>query len=114
MGTQFSECRALLLQLKFKHCLLRMAAFYGLKLKNTVFESCDLQEADFADADLTAAVFNACDLLMATFEGTNLEKADLRTAVNYAINPLNNRIKKAKFSLPEAIHLLDYLGIEVS
>ena len=39
-----------------------------------------------------------CELAGATFDRTNLEKADLRTAYHFIIDPDNNRIKKAKFS----------------
>jgi len=43
-----------------------------------------------------------------------LENADLRTSYNYSIDPDANRIRKAKFSLPAVIGLLDkyYLDIE--
>jgi hypothetical protein len=43
----------------------------------------------------------------ATFENTNLEKADFRTSFNYSIDPEINRIKKAKFALPEVLGLLN-------
>ena len=58
-----------------------------------------MQEVDFTGCDLTASVFTNCDLLRATFDNTILEKADLRTAFNYAIDPERNKIKKAKFSV---------------
>jgi uncharacterized protein YjbI with pentapeptide repeats len=68
---------------------------------------------DFTDADLSAAIFDACDLTKSKFENTNLEKADLRTAFNYSINPEINKVKKAKFSLPAVIGLLDKHDIEI-
>lgn len=43
----------------------------------------------------------------------NLTKADLRQAKNYSIRPDSNKIKKAKFSLPEAMLLLYGLDIEL-
>ena len=45
------------------------------------------------------AVFDGCDLADAVFERTVLEKADLRGAINYSIDPAVNRVKKARFSL---------------
>ena len=58
-----------------------------------------MREVDFTDADLSGASLDKTDLQLALFENTNLEKADLRTAYNYSINPEINKIKKAKFSL---------------
>jgi fluoroquinolone resistance protein len=47
------------------------------------------------------------------FDNTNLFKANLKNCINYNINPLNNNIKKAKFSLPEALTLLDAFEIQI-
>jgi hypothetical protein len=49
----------------------------------------------------------------AKFENTILQKADLRSAFNYAIDPEINKIKKAKFSLPEVTGLLKKYDIEI-
>ncbi|ELR71211.1 pentapeptide repeat protein [Fulvivirga imtechensis AK7] len=68
---------------------------------------------DFAQAELSNAVFNDCDLLNATFESTNLEKADLRTASNYVLDPELNRIKGAKFSMPAVVGLLSKYDIKI-
>jgi hypothetical protein len=48
------------------------------------------------------------------FENTLLEKADLRTAFNYSIDPEMNRVKKAKFSIAGVTGLLDKYDIEIS
>jgi hypothetical protein len=50
---------------------------------------------------------------MATFENTILEKADLRTAYNYSIDPTMNKIKKAMFSKAGISGLLDRLDIDI-
>ena len=68
-------------------------------MKKTNFINCSLKEVDFSEVDLTLSVFQYCDLSNSTFNQTNLNKADFRTSVNYVIDPDNNRIKKAKFSL---------------
>jgi uncharacterized protein YjbI with pentapeptide repeats len=72
-----------------------------------------LHETDFAECDLTNGVFDNCDLSGALFDHTNLEKADFRTAFNYSVDPENNRIKKAKFSLPGVTGLLHKYDIEI-
>ncbi len=53
------------------------------------------------------------DFAGARFSTTNLSKADFRGATNYSIRPDNNKLKKAKFSLPEATLLLYGLDIEL-
>jgi len=63
----------------------------------------NLRSANFSGADLDGTLFN----------GTNLELANLRSAINYSINPELNRIRKAKFSMPEAVKLLDFFEIEI-
>ena len=93
--------------------MLNHCSFYQTKINKIVFDNCQLHETDFTDCDLTAAVFKHCDLLNAKFENTILEKADLRTAFNYSINPELNRIKKAKFSLAGVTALLDKYDIVI-
>ncbi|UPQ74796.1 pentapeptide repeat-containing protein [Chryseobacterium nepalense] len=70
-------------------------------------------EVDFSDADLSLAIFNNCDLSGAVFDNTNLEKADFRTSVNYSIDPSQNKLKKARFSLSQVHGLLLQFNIEI-
>lgn len=78
------------------------------------FLQCNLREVDFTFAELTEASFDGCDLLGATFVDSNLEKADFRNAVNVALDPDQNRIKKAKFSRDGLAGLLQKYQLEVS
>ena len=113
LGVQFNECNGFLLKLYFENCMLKLSAFYKLKLKNTAFINCNLQEVDFSEADMAGAVFDNCDLLLATFMHTNLEKADFRSASHYSINPEINRIRNARFSIPGVTGLLTTYDIEI-
>jgi len=113
LGLHFEDCHTTPFIVSFEHCILNFSSFYKQKLKKTVFRDTTIQEADFTDADLHSAVFDQCDLLKSKFENTILEKADLRTAFNYSINPELNKIKKAKFSMPGVIGLLDKYDIEI-
>lgn len=47
------------------------------------------------------------------FSNTNLTEADLSAARNYHITPGQNVLKRAKFSLPEAMSLLYSLDIDL-
>ena len=113
LGLQFNDCNGFGLSFKFDGCTLHNSVFYQTSIKKTVFKNSKLIEVDFAECDLSNAIFNNCDLSGAVFENTNLEKADLRTSVNYSIDPALNRLKKAKFSLSEAYGLLYKLDIEI-
>lgn len=80
-------------------------------MKKTNFSNCTLRETDFTEADLTGAVFDRCDLAGSVFDHTLLEKADLRTAINFTIDPDRNRIAKARFSLEGLPGLLNRFDI---
>jgi fluoroquinolone resistance protein len=113
LGLNFSDCKSFQLAMGFDNCNLSLATFFRLKIKGTKFKSCNLREADFSEADCTSSRFDNCDLAGAMFDNTTLEKADLRTAFNYSINPEANRIKQARFSLHGLPGLLHKYDIEV-
>jgi uncharacterized protein YjbI with pentapeptide repeats len=69
--------------------------------------------AFFDNADLSGSVFTNCNLENAVFLGTNLEKADLSSSYNFLIDPEQNKVKKAKFSLVGAVGLLSKYGIVI-
>jgi uncharacterized protein YjbI with pentapeptide repeats len=112
-GLRFDTCSDFALSFSFDRCSINHSSFYKLKLKKTTFKECQLHEVDFTDTDLTATIFDNCDLLGARFENTILEKANLRSAYNYALDPEINRIKKAKFSLPAVTGLLSKYDIDI-
>ena len=113
LGLNFGACDTFLFAVRFENCLLNLASFFKLKMKGTHFVNCQMHEVDLVQTDLTQAVFNQCDLAMAKFDNTLLEKADLREAFNYSINPITNRMKKARFSRAGIAGLLDAYDIEI-
>ena len=113
LGMQFDACNPFGLALSFDSCLLNHTSFYKMNIKKTVFKNSSLLEVDFAESDLTEAVFDLCDLAMANFEQTILEKVDFTTASHYSIDPENNRIKKAKFSISGISGLLEKYNIDI-
>ena len=112
-GINFSICEPFLLAMNFTDCQLNLASFYNLKLKGTRFKKCMLHEADMVQTDFTNASFSECDLRNAIFENTILEKADFRSAINYTLDPEQNRIKGAKFSIQGVPGLLDRYKISI-
>jgi fluoroquinolone resistance protein len=97
----------------FDNCTLSYSSFYGMEAPRLVILACVAHEVDFGDADLHDASLARTDLMGSTFLHTNLGGADLRGASNYAIDARHNTLAKARFSLPEAVSLLQSLDIIV-
>ncbi|NIG54392.1 pentapeptide repeat-containing protein [Chitinophaga sp. Cy-1792] len=106
LGLHFDTCNDFGFEVSFDGCNLQHASFYNRNLKKLQCKNTILREVDFTLADLSQAVLQDCDLIGATFDNTNLEKADLRKATGYIIDPERNKIKKAKFSLADVAGLL--------
>jgi fluoroquinolone resistance protein len=97
----------------FYQCDLTHSSFFELSLDEIVFEGCKVQDVDFRGANLPHSNFTNTDLLGSLFMHTQLNHADFTDAINYNLDPSLNNIKKAKFSLPEAVSLLNHLDIEI-
>ena len=95
----------------FRQCILNYSSFMGVDLRNAEMTECQLKEVDFTETNLSKADCRASDFTGARFVNTNLSHTDLRQAVGYAIHPEGNILRKTKFSLPEAISLLDAFDI---
>lgn len=112
MGINWTEVRKSS-SYSFIECKLDYGCFQSMDLRNMKFESCSLREADFSQANLSKAQFGGSNLAGASFSGVNIEKADFRGARNYFIDPRFAKLKEAKFSFPEALVLIQALGVEV-
>ncbi len=99
--------------LKFHRCIINDNSFLGLFLKEIVILECKAHDVDFRDADCSQADFSYSDFKGCLFSNTNLTEANFEEAINYSINVFSNVIKKAKFTLPEAVNLLQSLDIEL-
>jgi fluoroquinolone resistance protein len=95
----------------FINCTLNYSTFTGLKLPKAQFTHCVARDVDFADADLSGANCTETDFSDSRFLHTNLTEADFTGATHYSIAVNLNTVKKAKFSLPEAMSLLYSLDI---
>lgn len=100
-------------ELSFTGCLVNYSNFRILKLPKTVIKKCEAKDVDFIETDLTDSIFRNTDFLDSTFFKTNLTKADFSHASNYSIDVNTNILKKTKFTLPEALSLLNNLDIIV-
>lgn len=100
-------------QLRFDGCFLRYGVFMAAQLPRVEFAACDLRETEFSDADLTGASFAQCDLSGARFQNARLTGADFRGAQGYDLDVTTKLLKGARFSMPEAVRLLNGLDITV-
>jgi fluoroquinolone resistance protein len=87
------------------------STFIGLSLRGIQIKGCVAVDVDFREADLSQADFAGTDLSKSMFGNTNLTEADLSRARNYHIDPGQNVLRQARFSLPEAMSLLYSLDI---
>ncbi|MGE3317997.1 MAG: pentapeptide repeat-containing protein [Candidatus Berkiella sp.] len=99
--------------LRFNQCILNDCSFMSLSLREMSMIDCKAHDVDFRDADLTQADFSQSDFTNSLFNQTLLAEANFTDAINYNINVFENNVKRAKFSLPEAMSLLQYLDIEL-
>ncbi|HSF44578.1 MAG TPA: pentapeptide repeat-containing protein [Chitinophagaceae bacterium] len=99
VGLRFEECVPFLVPPEFHTCILKVSSFVEMKMAKVQFVQCDLREVDFSGTDLSSAQFVHSDLHGAVFDRTILEKADLSSSYHYSIDPNNNRIRKAVFSV---------------
>lgn len=114
LGLRFENCNEFGLSFNFNGCNLNDSSFYKIVIKKTLFKDSSLHNADMTECDLSGSIFDKCDFKGAVFSNTNLEKCDFLTSFNYSINPEANKIKKAKFSIPSVIGLLDKYDIKIS
>jgi fluoroquinolone resistance protein len=114
LGVRYDSCNPFLFAVNFDNCNINHASFYGVNARNTVFDTCTLHEVDFTQTDLSAAIFDNCDLQGATFDRSILDKADVRTARNFIIDPSSNKINKLKISIHLLPNLLSQYNLDIS
>lgn len=99
--------------MEFHHSRISFSSFSGKNLRKGIFIHCQADEVDFSSCNLSMATFTGTDLAGARFSETDLTQADFVDARRYAINVQGNKVRKAKFSLPDALVLLAGLGVEI-
>lgn len=113
VGAEFFKCDRTFFSVNFKNCILQYCNFSDLNMKHTSFSGSKLREGYFTNTILIGANFSDVDLTGTIFHNCDLCKADFSKAIQYNIDPQTNKIKKAKFSLPEAVGLLRAFDITI-
>lgn len=97
----------------FHRSTINQSNFLGVYLHEVEIINCIAHGVDFREADMSNACLQGTDLKNSLFVHTNLTGADLTGAINYFINIHENKLKGAKFSLPDAVNLLRGLDIKI-
>ena len=113
IGVDFNQCADFLFNVRFNRCLLDYSSFMRKKMRKTLFNECSMIETNFSDCDLSEAVFDMCNMSGTIFSKTNLGKANFYTSQHYSIDPTNNIVKKAVFSVNGVIGLLHKFDIVI-
>lgn len=126
-STEFSACKitgvnwtsldwnsvALSAPMFFDACDISYSVFSGLQLPELQLTRCKAHDVDFSECDLTEADFFEADLLNTRFNQTKLDRCNFKDAINYMIDPLNNSIEGASFSVPDVLSLLSPFKIRI-
>jgi fluoroquinolone resistance protein len=113
VGADFFKCGKPFFFASFKNCVLQYCNFSDLRMKAGSFNGSKLNDCYFTNTVLTGADFREVDLMGTIFHNCDLCEADFSSATRYAIDPQTNKMKKARFSLPEAVGLLHGFGITI-
>lgn len=98
---------------KLQACRLTYNTFAELKLNKFDFSGAEITRSIFAKCELVEANFRACKLGETEFFQCDIRKADFREATGYQIDIMENKMKAARFSYPDAICLLDSLELRI-
>ena len=126
-STEFSDCKvtginwtsldwnnvALSAPMFLDACDVSFSVFSGLQLPELQLTRCKAHDVDFSECDLRDADFFEADLLNARFNLTRLDRCNFKGAINYLIDPLNNSIEGATFSVPDVLSLLKPFKIRI-
>lgn len=99
--------------LAFDGCQIDYSNFRLLKVPKIKMANCEAREVEFIETDLTGGDFRNTDFKGSRFIGADISEADFRGAKNYFIDVKNTTLRKTRFSLPEALVLLDSLDIVI-
>ncbi len=113
IGINFSRCNTLIFSINARKSFFQYCNFSALSMKEVSFKDSKIYQCRFIDALLEKACFTQVDLNGTTFHNCDLRESNFEGALNYCINPCENKIKKAKFSFPECIGLLKSLDITI-
>ena len=113
VGLNFGAADPLTFGLSLHRCVLRYVNFSQLRWKKAVVTDCDALDSDFRGAQLVGADFRRTRFRACRFHAADLTRADFSHAEGYDLDLRTETLKKAVFSLPEALNLLAPFDLEI-
>ena len=113
VGLNFGSADPLVFELSVFKCLLRYVNFSQIRWKKAVVRDCEASDSDFRGAQLAGADFHGTKFRACRFHAADLQKADFSGAEGYDLDLRTENLKKAIFSLPEALNLLAPFDLEI-
>ena len=113
VGLNFALADLLVFELAFLKCLLRYVNFSQIRWKKAVVKECEASDSDFRGTQLVGADFRGTKFRACRFHTADLSKADFSGAEGYDLDLQTENLKKAIFSLPEALNLLAPFDLEI-
>ena len=113
VGLNFGSSDPLTFGLTLRKCLLRYVNFSQLRWKKAVVADCDAFDSDFRGAQMVGADFTRTRFRACRFSGADLSRADFSHAEGYDLDLRTENLKKAKFTMPEAMNLLGPFELEI-
>jgi uncharacterized protein YjbI with pentapeptide repeats len=112
LGISWSHCEEPF-NVVFEGCNISQNSFHRLDLRQMKFLNSLIKDTGFEECNLEKAWFDNCNLEQTVFLKNNLQKANFETSKNYFIDPQQNDIRNAEFSLPEVLSFLSLLPIKI-
>ena len=113
VGLNFGSADPLVFGLELHRCLLRYVNFSQLRWKKAVVVDCDAHDSDFRSARLEGADFRKTRFRACRFSGADLTRADFSFCEGYDLDLRTEVLKKAVFTMPEALNLLAPFDLDI-
>jgi len=110
-GIDFSTVVGIIRSFDFDDCQMKYAVFTGMELQSRRFTNSEMIECSFLQVNLKQSDFSGSNLSGTRFEDCDLTGSNFLGATNYFIDANSNKIKSAKFLMPEAAALLKNFDI---
>lgn len=113
VGLNFGASDPLTFGLMVERCLLKYVNFSQMRWRKAVVRDCDALDSDFRGAKLSGADFSRTRFRSCRFSAADLSGADFSFAEGYDLDLRTENLKKAIFTLPEAMNLLAPFDLEI-
>ncbi len=100
--------------INFYSCNISHSNFFGLSLLEINIQECKVHDTDFREADLSYSNLASSDFYQSLFIHSKLTSVDFSEAINYNIDITLNEVKKATFTFPDVINLLQHFEIKIN